>query len=802
MAIFTFNDIVALNDEGLRCALYNFDYFTLLDALKTADEPARDKVCGILPKNTAARLKDALENAGDPNREESEKAQMDIIRAIKPVNDRGQHDIQKGGDFTFPDSPKVEAADAKSRLTEYIEKVCGNKGRKLLLGYATEDNIRKGFEAFQTRQDELARIRSLSVSGEQLPVVCEYIAADKIEELWIGKCDDASHWASLEKFTGLKELTIAETACIPENIGRLQSLTKLALISNKEINALPESIGDLKNLARLEIHGAPFSAQFPDSIGRLQSLKQLWLYNYRTPPGSPEIERLDWICDLRSLTALWLYCLKDVKALPDDFGNLKNLEHLSIAELSSLERLPECIGDLQSLTNLSLFSNEKIKVLPESMGRLEKLTELSISRFHSLERLPESIGKLQSLKRFLLEDCEKIEALPESLGDLKKLTDLEIKNMPSLEKLPESIGGLQALTGLFLEGNEKLASLPDGIGRLENLRSLTVSHSPSFKHLPESLANLAPLEYASLFGTGVEKVPQSVSSAATFIDMKPIAIIPKQGSISYRGFVNAYYKIMMIVSRFREKAKREGLLTLEEELDTIEEGFFVSAVRLVLDGTDEAIVRQLLTLHIEREHGFYRKKLMGIAMEGVLGIQAGEDTTRLILRLNLMVDIKDNPINAAHEKYFRGDRNAFLNIDFASAIRPEVEREEVSMIKRAVEMSELARREGIFALEKHLDAEAIAAGDVLECGLSMIFIVENRFDLWARMNLGTEYISATLDRLVERAIDPVQKKLALAKKEAVLSICAGENTRIFTMKMLAYVDKDVAKTIEDRLLRD
>ncbi|MCL2193388.1 MAG: hypothetical protein FWB78_08340, partial [Treponema sp.] len=138
----------------------------------------------------------------------------------------------------------------------------------------------------------------------------------------------------------------------------------------------------------------------------------------------------------------------------------------------------------------------------------------------------------------------------------------------------------------------------------------------------------------------------------------------------------------------------------------------------------------------------------------------------------------------------------------ASAIRPEVEREEVSMIKRAVEMSELARREGILVLEKHLDAEAIAAGDVLECGLSMIFIVENRFDLWARLNLCIEYINATLDRLVERAIDLVQKKLTLAKKEAVLSIYAGENTRILTMKMLAYLDKDVAKAIEDEFLKD
>jgi len=370
--------------------------------------------------------------------------------------------------------------------------------------------------------------------------------------------------------------------------------------------------------------------------------------------------------------------------------------------------------------------------------------------------------------------------------------------MRSLEQLPESIGGLQALTKLCLEGNKKLASLPDGIGRLEKLSSLSVKGSPLVKCLPKGVANLTSLEYVNLFGTGIESVPRSVSSAAKFVGMKRFATIPTQGSISYRGFVNAYYTIIMTVSGFRDRAGREGLLALEEDIESMGEDFLKTGVRLVIDGTDKAIIRQVLTLSIEREHDFYRKKLMGIAMEGVLGIQAGEPTAKLILRLNLMVDIKDNPINAAHEKYIRGDRNAFSNIDFASAIRPEVEREEVSMLKRAVEMNELSRCGGLLALESRLDAEAIAAGDVFEYGLSLI--AESHTGFW--MGLESEYISATLDRLVERAIDPVQKNLALAKKEAVLSIFAGENSRILTAKMSAYVDKDIAKMMEGEMLMD
>jgi len=140
----------------------------------------------------AARLKEALENAGGPSREESEKAQMEIVGAIKRVNDDGRHVIQEGDDFAFLDPPKDEATDTKNPVPKYIEEAFRNKGRTLFLERETENDIRKGFEEFQTRQNELARIRSSHVSGDCLYAVCEYIAADKIEKLSVSECDDAS----------------------------------------------------------------------------------------------------------------------------------------------------------------------------------------------------------------------------------------------------------------------------------------------------------------------------------------------------------------------------------------------------------------------------------------------------------------------------------------------------------------------------------------------------------------------------------------------------------------------------------
>jgi flagellar motor component MotA len=194
---------------------------------------------------------------------------------------------------------------------------------------------------------------------------------------------------------------------------------------------------------------------------------------------------------------------------------------------------------------------------------------------------------------------------------------------------------------------------------------------------------------------------------------------------------------------------------------------------------------------MERENGFYRKKLMEIAMEGILSIQAGENKALTVIKLDSMVDIKDNPVTIACAKFITGDSDAIANIDFDSAIQEEGEREEIRFIKRAVALSEKARREGLLAFEADLDQKGIAARDVFEYGLLLII-----------GGVEAEYVEKILTMLISHETDPVQRHFAKAKQDAVLSIYAGENTRILTMKLLAYLDKSIADVVTEELLRD
>lgn len=53
--------------------------------------------------------------------------------------------------------------------------------------------------------------------------------------------------------------------------------------------------------------------------------------------------------------------------------------------------------------------------------------------------------------------------------------------------------------------------------------------------------------------------------------------------------------------RFAEKARREGLLSLEREVTQVEDTFLKQGLQLVADGTDPEIVKSILTVQLEQQ---------------------------------------------------------------------------------------------------------------------------------------------------------------------------------------------------------
>ena len=261
---------------------------------------------------------------------------------------------------------------------------------------------------------------------------------------------------------------------------------------------------------------------------------------------------------------------KDVKNLPNSFGNLDRLKRLRL-DGNQLNSLPESFGNLVALELLDLSANQ-LATLPESFGRLGRLATLDLygnpltmvpPSFHhlhgllnlnlsktglsdssSLQNLPTTLKSLylfdnvlsdlplvppffknltllsleqnqfnnvefvRSLKSIqtLILKNNAIETLPSSIGNLSSLTKLNL-DINQLESLPPEFGNLTALQKLNLDNNQ-LESLPNEFGKLTALQKLNLDNN-QLESLPNEFGKLTALQKLNLSDNNLESLPRS-----------------------------------------------------------------------------------------------------------------------------------------------------------------------------------------------------------------------------------------------------------------------------------------------------
>ena len=110
-------------------------------------------------------------------------------------------------------------------------------------------------------------------------------------------------------------------------------------------------------------------------------------------------------------------------------------------------------------------------------------------------------------------------------------------------------------------------------------------------------------------------------------------------------FVEQYNTIVGKALENAKKARREGLLALEEELEKEKiEGrdIFQYGLRFVVDGTEKSYIDEILTNIINQEKDEQLRILMNIQKIAVLSIQAGDNPRITYALLNSLTDI---PLN-------------------------------------------------------------------------------------------------------------------------------------------------------------
>jgi len=183
--------------------------------------------------------------------------------------------------------------------------------------------------------------------------------------------------------------------------------------------------------------------------------------------------------------------------------------------------------------------------------------------------------------------------------------------------------------------------------------------------------------------------------------------------------------IQKLVS-FSEKARREGLLALEDELEDLEDEFMKKGLRLVVDGTDQTIIRDLMELELTQMQNRHSENIT--LLNGWASLAPGFGMMGTVIGLV----------------------NMLSNLEDKSSIGPNM----------------------AMALITTLYGSIISNTTVMP---------------WARKLQGQDAYETAIKEMII---------------EGVLSIQAGDNTRILAMKLLAYLNPAMRKTMEAELLKD
>jgi Leucine-rich repeat (LRR) protein len=318
-------------------------------------------------------------------------------------------------------------------------------------------------------------------------------------------------------------------------------------LSNMYIKELPTEIESLKNLADLDVSYNKLES-LPDWIEKLHSLKKLNLRENKLKI-IPE-----WLGSLTSLEELDISWNKKIKALPNSFNQLCNLEVLFI-QGTSLRRLPICIRNFKKLKKLSLggairsfpeflnklqmfvkgailknaliFCNIYFSIpfidslkIPTWIGELSNLEYLYLG--HWVSKIPKNIGKLRNLKQLIIH-CRRIKTLPETIGNLSTLKEISIYGCNRLKMLPESICNLSSLKRLDITLCSNIRKLPESFGNLRSLNDLYINNS-KITSLPESIGDLPALKRIEVVNCNIKTIPISIQRK---IDSKELSFIKK-----------------------------------------------------------------------------------------------------------------------------------------------------------------------------------------------------------------------------------------------------------------------------------
>ena len=240
-----------------------------------------------------------------------------------------------------------------------------------------------------------------------------------------------------------------------------------------------------------------------------------------------------------------------------------------------------------------------------------------------------------------------------------------------------------------------------------------------------------------------------------------------------KEFLEQAAQTLIKVVRLTDKARKEGLLALENDVKALDDEFLKEGLSLVLDGTGAGIIDTVLSRQIALEQDNDTKRLKTIQKEAVLGIYEGKSNRILLPLLMSHIDNAEfERLRKAHAGIF--ETLLYMTVEQVSRKKKEFLEQVAQSILWLLDFGVKVKKEGFAALEEEL--EDLDNG-FLKDGLRMVLD-------------GTDgtIIYRILSNRITLERDEEVRRLKTIQKEAVLSIGAGDSHSMFLHLLMSHLD--------------
>ncbi len=240
----------------------------------------------------------------------------------------------------------------------------------------------------------------------------------------------------------------------------------------------------------IELARNHLSGQIPEDIGQLTNLEILNLSDNNISGELPV--SLNNLVKLKSLNLSHNQFSGNPVKIFNKMGNLISLD-LSYNDFNG--RIPKGLGKLGKLKILNLSNNNFQNTIPIQIFRLQNLIELNLQMNSLTGSIPRQIGNCSNLQILDLSRNKLTGKIPKELGKLKYLTHrLALDHNYFSGLIPKELSLLSNLKHIWLNNNQFSGILPFEIGKMKSLRSLFIYQNNFVGPIPLTVGNLRELE--------------------------------------------------------------------------------------------------------------------------------------------------------------------------------------------------------------------------------------------------------------------------------------------------------------------